>query len=59
MKMIRVYRNSDCAKCASFARVHRFFDWRQRLDLSTETPRSGSLRLGEVVLEDLGSSRIL
>jgi len=29
------------------------------VDISTETPRSGALRLGEVVVEALGSGRIL
>jgi hypothetical protein len=59
MKRIRVYRNADCAKCARFARVGLFFDWLDRLDASTETPTTGPLRLGEVVVEDLSTGRIL
>jgi hypothetical protein len=59
MKTIRVYRNAQCATCARFARVARFFDWLDRVDLSTETPKTGPLRLGEVVVEELSSGRIL
>ena len=59
MKMIRVYRNPDCAKCARFAKVARFFDWFDRVDHSTEAPKTGSLRLGEAVVEDLSDGRIL
>ncbi len=59
MKMIRVYRNAHCAKCARFARVGHFFDWLDRMDDSTETPKTGPLRLGEVVVEELSSGRIL
>ena len=59
MKTIRVYRHADCATCARFARVAQFFDWLDRVDLSTETPNSGPLRLGEVVVEELSTGRIL
>jgi hypothetical protein len=59
MKRIRVYRNAHCAKCARFARVGLFFDWLDRLDASTETPRTGPLQMGEVVVEDLSTGRIL
>lgn len=59
MKRIRVYRNAHCAKCARFAKAGLFFDWLDRLDASTETPATGPLRLGEVVVEDLSSGRIL
>lgn len=59
MKKIRVYRNADCAKCARFARAGHLFDWLDRMDVSTETPTTGPLRLGEVVVEDLSSGRIL
>jgi hypothetical protein len=58
MKRIRVYRNPDCAKCARFAKVAQFLDWFDRVDLSTETPKIGPLRLGEVVVEELESGRI-
>jgi hypothetical protein len=59
MKRIRVYRNAHCAKCAQFARAGLFFDWLDRLEASTETPKTGPLRLGEVIVEDLSSGRIL
>jgi len=38
--------------------VARFFDWLDRVDFSTETPKTGPLRLGEVVVEDLSSGRM-
>jgi hypothetical protein len=53
MKRIRVYRNRDCARCARFAQAHRLLDWLGRVDVSTDTPRTGPLRLGEVVVEEL------
>jgi hypothetical protein len=59
MKSIRIYRNPDCAKCARYAAAHRFFDWLGRVDLSTESPRTGALRLGEVVVEKLDTGVIL
>ena len=59
MKQIRVYRHADCAKCARFAKVGLFFDWLDRMEVSTDTPTTGPLRLGEVVVEDLSSGHIL
>jgi hypothetical protein len=59
MKSIRVYRHADCQTCARFARVAQFFDWLDRVDVSTEAPKTGPLRLGEVVVEELSSGRIL
>ena len=58
MKRIRVYRHAHCVKCARFARAGLFFDWLDRMEVSTETPTTRSLRLGEVVVEDLESGRI-
>lgn len=58
MKRIRVYHHTHCAKCARFARAGHFFVWLDRMDVSTATPTTGSLRLGEVVVEDLSSGRI-
>ena len=57
MKRIRVYRHAHCAKCARFARAGHFFDWLDRIEDSTEIPKTGPLRLGEVVVEDLSSGR--
>jgi hypothetical protein len=52
MTTIRIHRHPDCARCARIARVHRALDWLGRVETTTETPRSGPLRLGEVVVED-------
>jgi len=59
MKTLRVYRNPHCAKCARFAKVSHFLDWLDRLEPSTETPSTGPLRMGEVVVEDLATGRML
>lgn len=58
MKAIRLFRNPNCAKCARIARLHEKFDWRDRLEVSTETPRTGPLRMGEIVIEDLAAGTI-
>ncbi len=59
MKTIRVYRNAHCAKCALFARLLPFVDRFHRVEPSTEPPKSGPLRVGEVVVEELASGEIL
>ena len=51
MRRIRIYRNPDCAKCARYARMHLLLDWFRRVQVSTATPASGPLAMGEVVVE--------
>jgi hypothetical protein len=53
MKSLRIHRNPHCAKCAGYARVHLRLDWFGRLEDSTLSPWPRSLRMGEVVIEDL------
>ena len=54
MKTVRVYRNPDCRKCATWARWHARLDWFDRVETSTDTPQGHApLRIGEVVVEDL------
>jgi hypothetical protein len=55
MKTIRVYRNPDCRRCARFARLGHALDWRDRLETSAATPKTGPLRPGEIVVEHLAS----
>ncbi len=59
MKRIRIYRNPDCAKCGRYARMHERFDWFGRIENSTATPPTGPLAMGQVVVEQLGTGRIL
>lgn len=60
MKIVRVYRHPDCARCARYARRHRRLDWLDRVEVSTRTPSGHRpLRLGEVVFEDLRDGRLL
>lgn len=35
------------------------FDWLDRVEPSTETPKTGPLRLGELVVEEIPSGRIV
>jgi hypothetical protein len=58
MKTIRVYRNPHCAKCAKFAKANHFLDWLGRVDSSTDTPPTGPLRLGEIVIEEYATGQI-
>jgi hypothetical protein len=59
MERIRIYRNPDCPKCARYARMHQRLDWFGRVSVSTATPATGALGLGEVVVEELDSGRML
>lgn len=53
MKRLRVHRNPHCDRCAAYARMHQHLDWLDRIDDSTISPWRRSLRMGEVVVEDL------
>lgn len=59
MKAITLYRHPACPKCAKIAKLHQLFDWRDRLEVSTATPKTGPLVLGEIVVEDMQSGRVL
>lgn len=59
MATIRLYRHPDCTRCACFARWHRRLDWLGRFEDSTAASPLGTLRLGEVVVEDLRSGQTL
>jgi hypothetical protein len=60
MKTICVYRNPDCPQCARYARWHQRLDWLDRVEISTRTPAGyRPLQMGEVVVEDLRSGRLL
>ena len=52
MKRITLYRHPDCERCRKMGRVHAFFDWLRRVDYSTDTPPTGPLRPGEIVVLD-------
>jgi hypothetical protein len=59
MKRIRIHRNPHCAKCARYARLHARLDWFGRVENSTAVPPTGPLAMGEVVVQDLRSGRLL
>jgi hypothetical protein len=56
---ITIYRHPECARCERIARWHHRFDWLSRIRSSTETPPTGPLKLGEIVVERAGSGEIL
>jgi hypothetical protein len=59
MKRIVIYRHPDCEKCAQIARVHHAFDWFNRVGDVTIAPKTGPLRMGEVIVEDVTTDSLL
>lgn len=55
MERITIYRHEDCAKCRRMARAHRLLDWLGRVRTSTDTPKTGPLRLGEIAVEEIAT----
>ena len=59
MARITIYRNKDCARCAKIARMHKRFDWLDRVAVSTDLPPTGQpLRMGEIVVVDARSGEV-
>lgn len=58
MKRITLFHNKECDKCRRIARTHKFFDWFDRIEISTEEPRTGLLQLGEIAVEDISTGEI-
>jgi hypothetical protein len=52
MKRITLFHHKDCVRCRRIARIHRFFDWLNRIEVSTETPAIGPLVLGQIAVLD-------
>jgi len=59
MKTVRIYRHRDCPRCARIARVHHRFDWLDRIEDTVASPKTGELRLGQIVVEDLRTGRVM
>jgi hypothetical protein len=59
MKRIVIYRHPECEKCTRMARVHRWFDWFNRVAVVTAVPPTGPLQMGEIIVEDLANRRFL
>ncbi len=55
---IRIHRHPECARCARIARMHDRFDLLGRVETTTETPPTGPLRMGEIVVEDCATGHI-
>ncbi len=58
MERITVYSNKDCAKCARTVRFQTYLNWLRRVRYSTDEPKCGPLRLGEIAVEDLRTGTI-
>lgn len=39
--------------------MYTYLDWRRRLEFSTATPKSGALKQGEVVVEEIATGKML
>jgi len=59
MKRVLIYRHPHCIKCARISRVHHAVDWFNRIADTTTTPPTGPLRMGEIVVKDLRTDRML
>jgi len=59
VKTIRIHRHPECHRCARIVRMHHRLDWLDRVDDTTTAPRTGALRMGEIVVEDLRDGRLL
>lgn len=55
---ILIYRHPDCARCARIVRTHHAFDLFGNVEDTTETPATGPLQRGEIVVQDRASGRI-
>lgn len=55
MKRVMIHRHPDCARCARIARVHRAFDWLNRIAVSTAAPPGGAVRRGQIAVIDLAT----
>jgi hypothetical protein len=59
VKTIRLYRHPDCHKCARLARRHQRLDWLRRLEVTTDMPPTGPLRMGEIAVQDLRTGALM
>lgn len=59
MTRIRIYCNPDSRECMRHARMYLFFDWLRRIVVSTAVPPGGALAVGEVVVQDLDSGKLV
>ena len=56
MSKIRLYYNGDCNKCVKRTMRTKKFDWLNNIDLSSEAPKSGQLRAGEISIHEYSSN---
>ena len=52
MRRVTLFHNPDCARCGKIARVHRAMDWFGRLEVRTDDPPTGPLKMGEITVRD-------
>lgn len=59
MSRIMLYHNGECGRCRRITRMHRFFDWLGRLNISTAESPVGSLKVGEIAVQCSRSGEVL
>jgi hypothetical protein len=52
MRRVTLFHNKDCGRCRKIARVHRAMDWFGRVEVRTDDPPTGPLKLGEITVHD-------
>jgi hypothetical protein len=58
MRVIRIYRNPDCPRCARYAKIHLALDWFHRIETSVEPTAVGLPRMREVLVENLATHEL-
>lgn len=57
MTSIKLFYHPTCADCAKKANITKRLDWLGRVDLSTETPPTGALEIGDIAVYDYQSQQ--
>ena len=53
MKTLRFYIHPECQRCRKLSLFHHRFDWLDRFEHTTAVPKTGELRLGQVVAQHI------
>ena len=55
MKTLRFYIHPECERCRRLSKIHHRFDWLDRFEHTTAVPKTGELKLGQVVAQDVAT----
>ena len=53
MKALRFYIHPDCPNCRRLSKFHQRFDWLGRFEHTTAVPKTGELKRGQIVAQDI------